>query len=77
MQHRGDRRHGTGRLESRGVTRSVTLDTPISATATLAEVAEELVRTALADHPEEKTISLLAISVSQPHGAVLGTSARG
>ena len=46
------------------VTRSVTLDAPISATATLAEIAEELVRTALADHPEEKTISLLAISVS-------------
>jgi DNA polymerase-4 len=49
----------------RSVTRSVTLDAPISATAILAEVAEELVRTALADHPEEKTISLLAISVSQ------------
>src|SRR5437868_918758 len=47
------------------VTRSITLDAPISATATLAEVAEELVRTALADHPDEKTISLLAISVSQ------------
>src|SRR5262245_11518364 len=46
------------------VTRSVTLDAPISATATLAEIAEELVRTALADHPDEKTISLLAISVS-------------
>ena len=45
-------------------TRSVTLDVPISATATLAEIAEELVRTTLADHPEEKTISLLAISVS-------------
>src|SRR6266481_9329329 len=48
----------------RSVTRSVTLDAPISATVTLAEIAEELVRTALADHPEEKTISLLAISVS-------------
>jgi DNA polymerase IV len=47
------------------VTRSVTLDAPISATAILAEIAEELVRTALAHHPEEKTISLLAISVSQ------------
>jgi DNA polymerase-4 len=46
------------------VTRSVTLDAPISATATLAEIAEELVRTVLADHPKEKTISLLAISVS-------------
>jgi DNA polymerase-4 len=46
------------------VTRSVTLDAPISATATLAEIAEEFVRTALVNHPEEKTISLLAISVS-------------
>ena len=53
----------------RSVTRSVTLDAPISATATLAEIAEELVRTVLAQHPEEKTISLLAISVShlEPH----------
>jgi DNA polymerase IV len=53
----------------RAVTRSVTLDAPISATGILAEVAEELVRSALADHPQEKTISLLAISVShlEPH----------
>jgi DNA polymerase-4 len=43
----------------------MTLDAPISATATLAEIAEELVRSALADHPQEKIISLLAISVSQ------------
>jgi DNA polymerase-4 len=49
----------------RCVTRSVTLDAPVGATATLAEIAEELVRAALADHPHEKTISLLAISVSQ------------
>jgi DNA polymerase IV len=48
----------------RSVTRSVTLDAPISATGILAEIAEELVLTALADHPHEKTISLLAISVS-------------
>src|SRR5262245_33829775 len=48
----------------RSVTRSVTLEAPISATAILAEIAEELVRMALADHPCEKTISLLAISVS-------------
>jgi DNA polymerase-4 len=47
------------------VTRSVTLDAPISATTILAEIAEELVRIALANHPHEKTISLLAISVSQ------------
>jgi DNA polymerase-4 len=46
------------------VTRSVTLDAPISATVILAELAEELVRALLADHPREKIISLLAISVS-------------
>jgi DNA polymerase IV len=46
------------------VTRSVTLDAPISATAILAEIAEELVRVALADHTDDKTISLLAISLS-------------
>jgi hypothetical protein len=46
------------------VTRSVTLDGPISATAILAETAEELVRMVLADYPHEKVISLLAISVS-------------
>src|SRR5580692_9709497 len=44
--------------------RSVTLDAPISATVILAEIAEELVRAVLVDHPDEKTISLLAISVS-------------
>ena len=48
----------------RSVTRSITLDAPISATTILAEVAETLVRTVLAQYPEEKTISLLAISVS-------------
>jgi DNA polymerase-4 len=46
------------------VTRSMTLDAPIAATMSLAEIAEELVRAALADHPHEKHISLLAISVS-------------
>ena len=46
------------------VTRSITLDAPVSATAILAEIAEELVRAVLAGHPHEKTISLLAISVS-------------
>jgi DNA polymerase-4 len=49
----------------RSVTRSVTLDAPVSATVILAEIAEELVRTLLAQHPDEKTISLLAIYVSQ------------
>ena len=50
--------------QSESVARSVTLDAPISATAILAEIAEELVRAVLAEHPDEKTISLLAISVS-------------
>ena len=45
-------------------TRSMTLDAPISTTVILAELAEELVRAVLAEHPDEKTISLLAISVS-------------
>jgi DNA polymerase IV len=48
----------------RSVTRSRTLRAPISATATLAEIAEELVRGVLAEHPEEKSISLLGISAS-------------
>ena len=48
----------------RSVTRAVTLPAPISATAILAEIAEDLVLGALADHPDEQTISLLAISVS-------------
>lgn len=48
----------------RSVTRAVTLDTAVSATAILAEIAEDLVRAVLADHPQEATISLLAISVS-------------
>ena len=49
----------------RAVTRSVTLPAAISATLILAEVAVDLVHAALADHPQEKSISLLAISVSQ------------
>ena len=51
--------------DMRSATRSVTLPAPISATRILAEVAEDLVRDVLADHPEEKVISLLAISVSK------------
>ena len=56
----------------RSVSRSITLLAPISATATLAEIAEDLVRGALADHPDEQTISLLAISVSnlEDHSAL-------
>ena len=48
----------------RAVTRSRTLQAPIAATSSLAEIAEELVRGALASHPQERTVSLLAISVS-------------
>jgi DNA polymerase-4 len=48
----------------RSVTRSLTLPAPIAATASLAEIAEDLVRGVLASHPGEKTLSLLGISVS-------------
>ncbi len=48
----------------RAVTRSITFDTPISTTTTLAEIAETLVRAVLAQHPHEPRISLLAIRVS-------------
>jgi DNA polymerase-4 len=48
----------------RSVTRALTLPAPISATTALLEVAVDLVRGVLADHPGERTISLLAISGS-------------
>jgi DNA polymerase IV len=47
----------------RSVTRSHTGPHPISTTLTLAETAERLVAAALADHPDEHDVSLLAISV--------------
>jgi DNA polymerase-4 len=50
--------------DMRAITRSLTLSAPVSATAILAEVAEELVRGALAEHRQERVITLLAISVS-------------
>jgi DNA polymerase-4 len=50
--------------DMRAVTRSLTLDAPISATTVLAEIAEDLVRVALADHRRESVITLLAVSVS-------------
>lgn len=50
--------------DMRAVTRSMTLDAPISATLMVAEIAEDLVRAALADHPREKIITLLGVSVS-------------
>ena len=49
----------------RSVTRSITLSGAISATSTLTEVAVELAHLALGDHPDEDSVSLLAISVSQ------------
>jgi DNA polymerase-4 len=48
----------------RAVTRSHTGPHPVSTTLTLTEFAEKLVHKALADHPDEQQISLLAISVS-------------
>jgi DNA polymerase-4 len=50
--------------DMRAVTRSVTLEAPVSATVTLAEIAEDLVRAALADHRREDVITLLAVSVA-------------
>jgi DNA polymerase-4 len=57
------------------ITRSTTLDAPIASTVTLAEIAEELVRKALAHHPDEKMISLLAISVSQLSASTCSSNA--
>ncbi len=48
----------------RAITRSATLPAPVSSTPILATISSELVRSALADHPGEDSISLLAISVS-------------
>ena len=44
--------------DMRSVTRAVTLDAPISATVILAEIAGDLVRGVLTDHPDENVISL-------------------
>jgi len=48
----------------RSVTRSITLGAPVSATLSLTELANQLVDSALTDHPDEREITLLAISVS-------------
>ena len=48
----------------RSVTRSATYPVPVSTTRTLAELALDLARAALADHPDERDITLVAISVS-------------
>jgi len=47
----------------RSVTRSVTLPWAVSTTLALAELSVDLANTALADHPGEREITLLAISV--------------
>lgn len=51
-------------VDLRSITRSVTLPAPVSSTSILAGVANQLVTGALADHPGEREISLLAILVS-------------
>jgi DNA polymerase IV len=48
----------------RSVTRSLTLPVPVSATLTLTEIGVQLARSALDDHPAEREITLLAVSVS-------------
>jgi DNA polymerase-4 len=48
----------------RAVTRSRTGSAPVNTTLTIVEIAEGLVRAALAQHPDERQISLLAIAVS-------------
>ncbi|QGG95324.1 DNA polymerase IV [Actinomarinicola tropica] len=53
----------------RSVTRSVTLPEPIAETLTVTSVAVELAAAALRDHPEEREISLLGLSVSGLVGA--------
>jgi len=55
----------------RSVTRAITLPAPILATTALAEIAIDLVRGVLKDHPDERTISLLAISASHLGDTVL------
>jgi len=48
----------------RSVTRSLTVAHPVASTLTLRELAESLVIQALADHPAERVVTLLAISLS-------------
>lgn len=49
----------------RSVTRSRTLPNPVDSTLELTEVAVGLAATALADHPDEREITLLAVSAAQ------------
>lgn len=55
----------------RSVTRSTTLPVATAETLTLTEVATALAETALADHPDERRITLLAVSVSNLVDAVV------
>lgn len=48
----------------RSVTRSITVPIAISATLTLTELATELAGAAIAEHPRERQITLLAVSLS-------------
>jgi DNA polymerase-4 len=48
----------------RSVTRAVTVPEPLSTTRALADVSVELAEKALADHPGEREITLLAVAVS-------------
>ncbi len=54
----------------RSVTRSATLPFAVSSTRTLTEVATSLVAAALADHPSERHLTLLSVSVSNLVGEV-------
>ena len=57
--------------DMRAVTRAITLPAPICATTALTEIAVDLVQSVLRDHPDEKTISLLAISASHLGRSIL------
>ena len=48
----------------RSVTRSVTVPVAVGTTLTVTELATDLARTALADHPEQRHVTLLAVSVA-------------
>jgi DNA polymerase-4 len=49
----------------RSITRSATVQDPVASTLTLREIAEALVAQALLDHPDERTVTLLAISIAK------------
>jgi DNA polymerase-4 len=48
----------------KSVSRSMTLPEAVSATLTVTEIAVELASAALADHPDERQVTLLAVSIS-------------